>query len=322
MIEILAAGPFATVQDLGRPTRRGHGISVAGAMDALALRGGNLMLGNDEDAAGIETALAPLRVKFTEETAFAVTGAAARVRLDGIALPNWWCGPAHAGQVLEIMPSTVGMWTYLTVAGGINCATVLGSRSTDLKLGIGGPFEGKAIPTGAKLQTGVSDTAAIHALGGYALQPPQAETQDGHPVLRVIPAREYDEFVDSDRAAFWETDWRVGQECNRMGYRLTGPTLHTTVPLSLPSYPLVSGIIQVPPSGQPIIQLAEANTCGGYPKFGVIIQADLRTLVQSRPASILRMRQVTADQGVAARAEHEAFLRTARNAAKTVAAWT
>ncbi len=324
MIEVLSAGPFATVQDLGRHGHRSIGVSVSGAMDALSLRAGNLLLGNAEGAAGIETTGAPLVLRFRADTAVAVTGAPAAASLDGTALPNFWCTQVRAGQALTVAPSAAAMWSYVCVAGGIDCAEVMGSRSTDTKIGIGGPFGGKPLFRGAALHVGASGAPAAagrRAPGEYGVRPPEERrARDGTAVVRVLTAREYDRFRPEDRAAFWDAAWEVRSDSNRMGYRLEGPTLRTTAPQNLPSYGLVLGIVQVPPDGRPIVQLAEANTMGGYPKFGVVIEPDLRTLVQTRPGRCVRMERVGRDAAIAARAQDRAYLASVAAAAALVCA--
>ena len=112
-------------------------------------------------------------------------------------------------------------------------------------------------------------------------------------IIRVLPAREYSDFNQDSRTDFWTTPWQVGSESNRQGYKLNGAVLKTKEPLSLLSYGLIPGTIQVPQAGQPIVQLAEANTCGGYPKIGVVIEADIGRLAQSRPGQKVRFKRVS-----------------------------
>ncbi|ANG98706.1 hypothetical protein A8A54_19045 [Brucella pseudogrignonensis] len=321
MIKILSASPFASVQDMGRTGYRAQGVGVAGAMDGPALRAANLLVGNSADAAGIETTSGALKLRFATAALFATTGAPAMVTLDGIALPNHWCQVAEAGQVLEILPSKTDMWSYLAISGGIDLPETLGSRSTDFKIGLGGA----KLAAGAKLPLAPTDLArlrAVTALGGFGVAPrPIARDENGLPVVRVIPAREYDEFPPDSQQAFWDQPWTIGREINRMGYRLSGPELKTLHPLSLPSYGILPGVVQVPSGGQPIVQLAEANTCGGYPKMGVVIQTDLPALVQTRTGGAVRMQRATPEQALAARAGLQGWLAGIESAANEVMAW-
>ena len=308
MIEVLAAGAASSVQDLGRAGYLATGFSGGGAMDRLALQAANLLVGNEPGAAGIETAAGLLRLRFVAPCAFAVAGAPARTALDGVALPSFWAAAAEAGQTLEIAPSPVGTWTYLAFAGGLDVAPVLGSRSTDLKAGFGG-HEGRTLAAGDRLGTlrPAAETGCRTArAGGFGVAPPALV--DTPAPLRAIPAREHIAFAADVQALFWEAEWVVQADSNRMGYRLAGPALHPVEPQNLLSYGLVPGTVQVPPSGQPAVQLSEANTCGGYPKMAVVIAADLRLLAQTRPGRAVRFVKCTREEGLQAARDERAFL--------------
>lgn len=297
--ELLAAGPFATIQDLGRPGHVDQGIGPGGAMDRLALRAANALVGNAQGAAAIETAGAPLVLRVESGGAVAVTGAPVALRVDGLPVPGWWAEPLRPGAVIEIRPTRRGVWTYLALAGGFACAPVLGSASTDRKMGIGGPDGGRPLQPGTRLALGPAGPRAE----GWGMAPPEREGP-----IRAMPAREHDRFDEASRAAFWAGDWRIGAASDRQGYAVEGPPLRTRAPLSLLSYGLVPGTIQVPPSGRPVVQMAEANTCGGYPKMGVVIGADLGRLAQMRPGEAVRFERVDRAAALAARAGQEAWL--------------
>lgn len=325
MIEIRAASPFATIQDAGRAGYRAQGVGPSGAMDVQALVTANLLVGNAVGAAGIETSVGPLRLRFGATTAFAVCGAETALHLDGTPLPTYWCAVAETGQELEVAPSSVGRWNYVALSGGIDVPLILGSRGADVKIGIGGLRAGEPLRAGDGLDLGPVESgglAAVSRLGGFGVAPPDAPRDErGSRVVRVLPAREYDRFTPESREDFWTSDWLVGRESNRMGYRLSGPVLRTDEPLSLPSYGVMTGLVQAPPSGQPIVLLNEANTCGGYPKAGVVIGPDLPVLVQALPGQALRMRKVNLDQALAARAAAAVALERCRAAARMAREW-
>ena len=134
MIEVLSSTALSTVQDLGRTGSLRWGVGTAGAMDPLALAAGNLLLGNDANAAAVEIPVFPFGVRFAEDCAFALTGADCVARLDDQPLLPWWAHQARAGQVLTLGPPPVGVWrasrAYLCLAGGVDVPQVLGSRST------------------------------------------------------------------------------------------------------------------------------------------------------------------------------------------------
>lgn len=301
MIEIHTTGAPNTVQDAGR---RGHldaGISRCGAMDRLALNTGNALLGNDSGAAGIEVAFFPFRLRFARAVAFAVTGAACGATLDGRALPPCWTAEAGAGQVLALSPPRRGARAYVTVAGGIDVPPVMGSRSTDVKGGFGG-LAGRGLRRGDRLALAEPAPGPGPGRAGFGAAPPPfapSGPEGGAVALRVIPAAEFERFDPPSRRALVEAEWRVGQEANRMGYRLGGPTLTLDRPLELLSHGIVPGIVQVPANGQPIVQLADANTCGGYPKIAAVIEADLWRIAQAPIGARLRFAEV--DDGEAVR---------------------
>lgn len=325
MLDVLAAGPFTTVQDLGRPGLRRHGVSVGGAMDVLALRVANLLVGEDAGAACIETAGLPMRARLDRTALIAVTGAASQVSIDGVAIPTYFSCLVEAGQEIEIGTARQGMWSYLAVSGGIAVPTVLGARSTDLKGGYGGIENGRALRPGDSLTLGASPIrpSPLHKRGGFGVLPPARITDpEGHTILRIIPGREYGEFDETQQARFWGELWTVSNSSNRQGYGLQGPKLAPRAPLNLASYGLIPGVVQIPPAGEPVIQLAEANTCGGYPRMGTIIAPDLSALVQVAPGGKLRMQQATRDEAIAARQTTQTYLVRVTETVRNALQWT
>ncbi len=302
MIEVLSNGALNVVEDLGRPQYLAYGVSSGGAMDTPALAMANWMVGNEEGAAGIEVGIFPFRIRFQQATRFACTGADTTCSLPQRSLPSWWAADAAGGDVLTIAAPAHGARVYLALAGGVDVPVVLGSRATDLKSGFGGHV-GRGLRKGDRLALG--DTAATRAASAFGVAPHwhrqfAGELATGTVKIRVIAGAEYGEFTEQARAAFEASDYRLTPDCNRQGYRLQGAALKTARPLELLSHGLVPGTIQVPPSGQPIIQLAEANTCGGYPKVATVIEADLWRLGQLRPGHRIRFACVDHAAAVAA----------------------
>lgn len=294
MIEILTTGLPNTVQDLGRPGRLALGISHGGAMDSQALAIANLMLGNDATAAGIEVALHPFRLRAHVDTAIAVTGADCRVTVGGRPYPSWWAMPVRTGQTLAIEAPRAGARSYLAFAGGLDVPVVIGSRATDVKGGFGG-LGGRGLSRGDRLA--LNPAQCLLPTGGIgAAVDERRPTADGRVDLRVLPGAEFDAFTPQAQNAFTETEWTVTNDANRMGYRLRGEPLSLVAPLDLLSHGIVPGTVQVPPSGQPIVQLTEANTCGGYPKIATVIEADLWRLAQAPVGARLRFTLVSDEE--------------------------
>jgi biotin-dependent carboxylase-like uncharacterized protein len=292
VIEIVETGPLNTVQDLGRPGYRNIGVTACGAMDALALTIGNILVGNAPDAAALEVQTFPFRLRFVARCAFAVTGANCRAKLDGIDLPPWWAAAAEAGQVLELAPPLSDARAYVSLGGGVDVAPVMGSRSTSLRGGFGG-LGGRVLAVGDRIATGPAADIFLPK-GGFGVVPPAVALKDVFPVaeggalvVRALPAGEHDLF-GADAERFWNQPWKISARSDRTGYRLSGDPIHPTETVEMRSHGVVPGVIQVPPAGEPIVQMSDANTAGGYPKIAGVIEADLWRLGQARIGSMLR----------------------------------
>jgi 5-oxoprolinase (ATP-hydrolysing) subunit C len=284
MIEILRAGPLATVQDLGRRGWRDRGLSLCGALDEFALQAGNLLVGNPPGAASLEFTLGPATLRLHADTCIAITGTDTDASLDGRPVRPWWRQRVRAGQTLKLTAPRERMRSYVAIAGGLALPSALGSLSTDIKGGFGG-LDGRALRDG--------DCLPLHACLArpgrtVGLRPPA-----WCPTVRVLPGPEHVDFTTAAREAFWAADWTVTPQSNRMGYRLAGPVLERERGEELASHGVLPGVIQVPPSGQPIVLLADAQTTGGYPKIGIVIQADLWKLGQLRLGARLRFMPCT-----------------------------
>lgn len=319
MIEVLSTLPLNTVQDLGRFGSRHYGVSTSGVMDPVAFVVGNVLLGNPDNAAVIEVQTFPFVVRFLADLDFAVTGADVQATLDEDALPPWWAASARRGQTLTLRPPRSGARAYLALAGGIDVPVTLGSRSTHLRSEFGG-FCGRSLEQGDVLRTLDGDGGSTPwRSGGLGVVPPafalpsrDIGTNDKALRVRVMRAGEYELFPDAMQEAFWTTDWKITHHSDRGGYRLAGNALKLPMPVELRSYGLVAGIIQVPPSGEPIIQLSDANTAGGYPKIAAVIEADLWRLGQARLGSFIRFEEVDHETAVGAMTPVAAYIAAIR----------
>lgn len=326
MIEILTSGLMNSVQDLGRPGYLDQGIGRGGAMDRPALRIANLLAGNPEGAAGIEVAVFPFRLRFVEPASFAVTGAACRASLNGAILPSWWSGLADAGDELRLDPPTEGSRAYVAIGGGIDVPEVLRSRATDLKSVFGG-LEGRALTRGDRLAANSlfspwgseGEKRESAAPPGFSIDPFHFRDSlggiaGGAPLtLGIMPGAEFEAFTVEARQTLLGGEFTVSADNNRQGMRLEGPVLALARKLELLSHGIMPGTIQVPPSGQAVIQLAEANTCGGYPKIGHVIETDLWKLGQAPSGAGMRFEMVSRDAAVAAIRDEELRMRRLAN---------
>jgi biotin-dependent carboxylase-like uncharacterized protein len=282
VIEVLASGPLATVQDLGRPGQAALGVGPSGAADAGALRLANRLVGNAETAAAIEATLGGLRLRFAGPALIAGTGAVGPMTVAGRAVGMNAPLAVPAGATVVLGRSTAGLRTYLAVRGGIDVPPVLGSRSTDLLSGLGPPVlvAGVRLPIG-RLTVGFP---------GIDLAPVPPVPQ--RPVLTARRGPRDDWFTAAALAALAGRAWTVSPDSNRTALRLTGPVLERAVRGELPSEGLLRGAIQVPPDGQPVLFLSDHPVTGGYPVIAVVDEAGVDLAAQLRPGDVVRLRLV------------------------------
>lgn len=289
MIYVVNISAFAHIQDLGRYGLRRFGIGHAGAMDPLALQAGNLLLKNAENAAALEIAMGGLTLTFDCDTPFCLTGAMFDAELDGEPVYSYWRYTAKARQTLTIKRATMGNYGYLCVAGGFLVPKVLNSCSTDLKAAFGG-FEGRLIKAGDHLPT-ARNAETLSTLG---IEPIAFTNR-----IYATASSEYEEFRPESQQQFWQQGWVLQSNSSRMGYRLAGSQkLSLNQPLEMLSYAAPAGTVQVPPDGQPIVLMADAQTTGGYPKIACVIQADLGRIAQNPFGRTIYFEQVSREQAV------------------------
>ncbi len=274
-------GPLAVVEDRGRPGHAHLGVPPSGALDGPALALANRLVGNEPAAAGLELLLGGTVLRTTAPCQVAVTGPPVEVRVDGRATCSHRACYLPAGATLSIGTPASGLRSYLAVSGGIDIEPVLGSRSTDLLSGLGPPelTAGDELPVGRPHGPAPPDGAVV----------PLSVLPDEVVVTMRLGPR--DGWFADPAAALRDPVWTVSSTSNRIGVRLEGPApaRHPARGRGeLPSEPLITGAVQVPPDGPPVIFLADHPTTGGYPVLGVVDPADLPRLAQARPGSTVR----------------------------------
>ena len=281
-LTVVKAGPLTTVQDLGRPGLAYLGVPRAGAVDEPALRLANRLVGNAEDAAGLECTLLGPTLRAETALTVALTGAPAKSTVDGQPADHGVPVRLPVGATLRIGPARAGLRGYLAVAGGIDVPPVLGSRSTDTLSGLGpAPLrDGDVLPVGQQVGKATPEAAPPF---------PSAAAVE----LRVHPGPRVDWFTDAAWARLVSAEYTVSPTSNRVGARLAGPALERAVRGELPSEGLVSGAVQVPAGGEPLIFLADHPTTGGYPVIAVVDPGDLARVAQARPGTVVRFREVS-----------------------------
>jgi len=281
-------GPLTTVQDMGRVGFGPLGVSPSGAADTVALRLGNLLVGNGPGAAALEMTLIGGSFVFPEGAVIALAGADFGATLNGHHVEMWTPHSVMPGAKLVLGGTRNYARGYLAVAGGIQVAPFLGSASTHLLSGLGG-HEGRALRKGDVLRLGTPENKIrqrkISQTVLLSLKPRK--------VLRVTEGPQSDQFPEAARQAFFHTTFRVSEESDRMGLRLEGAALTGNKAGEMITEGVPLGAIQVTPSGQPIVLFVEQQTTGGYPKIANVIGADLHRLGQLRPRVEIRFERTS-----------------------------
>ena len=319
-IKVLHPGLATSIQDLGRPGYFHLGIPLGGAMDRLALKAANLLVGNDEGAAGLEAVFIGPKLEFQTDAMVAVTGAEMPIKVDGEEKPGWTAFRVKAGQVLTFDYLKTGARIYIAISGGIDAPLALGSRST-YAIGALGGLNGRPIAAGDALPIG----EAQGAVEGRSI-PEALRRKPGMPAeLRVLPGLYWHRITEEAGRNFFEDTWKVAPEADRMGYRFRGgrkldfvermpPFGAGSDPSNIVDSCYPYGSIQVPGGTEPIILHRDAVSGGGYFMLGTVISADMDLIGQLQPHTPTRFVQVTMEEALAARKARQAGLARLREA--------
>jgi antagonist of KipI len=300
---VITPGSLTTVQDKGRFGYQHAGLPVSGALDSFACRVANLLVGNPEGSAVLESTIVGPQLAVLREADIALTGADMQAKLNYKQIENWKTIRVTPGDVLTFQQVKSGCRGYLAVSGGIKVPEVMGSMSTYVGGKIGG-YGGRPLRKGDILQRGK----------GVPLDAPRHLSEKWVPrypdqiILRTVSGPQDDHF-DEGLAILLQSEFMVTPKADRMGYRLQGPPIKhkADVPQSIISEPTMPGGIQVPADGQPIILLVE-QAVGGYAKIATVISTDLRHIAQAVPGDSVKFESVTLETAHAIYHKHEKML--------------
>ena len=281
---VIKPGLQTTVQDRGRFGFRAFGLSPGGPMDSLAARVANLLVGNGPDAAILEMTLLGGSFRFETKSYLAVCGADMGCKLNGVPIRAWSAFSVPPGGELTFGHAVSGCRAYLAVRGGITVPTVLGSRATSLRAGIGG-YGGRALRAADRVPCGLDsgDVTAQRFLPAHLVPEYPEEIR-----LRVLPGPQDDLFEPDGIKTFFSSVYTVTPRNDRMGYCLDGPPVRHRNGADIVSDALCAGAVQVPGDGLPLVMTADHQTTGGYAKIGAVIGPDLSRLVQARQGTRVR----------------------------------
>ncbi|TNF05458.1 MAG: biotin-dependent carboxyltransferase [Gammaproteobacteria bacterium] len=261
------------IQDGGRTGYHRLGLTTGGPADALAFAWANRLCGNQPEASSLEITVGGLELDVDVATRIAVCGADMPLSINGDVVENWRSHRLYPGDRVTLGFARSGVRAYLAVAGGLVVSPVLGSSATVIREGIGG-IEGRKLKTGDNLVCPQADDKdCLRVPTGYR------PVYNKRVLLRMVMGYQHDAFAPEQRERFYAGEYQVSSQCDRMGYRLEGPTIHCDMPGML-SEGISLGAVQVPPDGQPIVLLCDRQTIGGYPKLGAVLSVDLPLLAQ------------------------------------------
>jgi biotin-dependent carboxylase-like uncharacterized protein len=320
-IEVVKPGLSTTVQDLGREGYYHVGVPPSGALDQFSLIAGNLLVGNQPAAAGLEAAFLGPELEFGQDALVAVCGADVEPRVNGDPQAPWTSFAVAAGDALTFGHVRAGARFYIAVSGGVDVPERLGSRST-YGLGALGGLDGRALNAGDELPVGAGrdgDTRPTHPRSvPEALRPALRKELE----VRVVMGL-YDHLLTEDgRRTFAETTWTLTPVADRVGFRYRGEKLAMlereqpfgagSDPSNIVDAPYPIGSIQVPGGVEPIILHRDAVSGGGYAMIATVISADMDTVGQSAPGARTRFVAIDLEAALAARRERGERLRRLR----------
>ena len=300
-LTVVRPGMFTTVQDLGRWGYQAFGVPPSGAMDLYSHRRANRLVGNDDRLATLEATLIGPEIAFEQEVDFAVAGAEFVLTLDGHMVGTDQALTAKGGSLLKFGERRRGARAYLAVAGGIDVPEVLGSRSTHTLSRIGG-LQGRALKAGDHLPIG-RPSAARRCISEKALD---LFPDGGGARLRVLPGEDpaLTSYLTSRR-------FTLTPRSDRMGYRLEGERSAGLAAGELISRAVITGAIQVPPTGEPILLMADHATTGGYAVAATVITADLSLAAQLTPGDWIQFTSTSLGEAQRALRDRERSLERA-----------
>lgn len=349
---VLQSGFQTTIQDNGRKGWREYGVPLSGAADGIAFRLANALVGNVSDTAALEVLLGGLVLRFERDTLIALTGAdvnaqclreglSERVRVNCPLLMS-------SGSILRLQTAKRGLRAYCAIAGGVDVTTMLGSKSTYLRAALGG-CEGRALRKGDVLSCGEISPLAGRLTAHLQMQSkaenvPQlvphrvlpsrqprsplpfslslpSGLQSQNPVkLRIVRGAEYESLTEESKQALTTIEFRVLPNSDRMGLRIGLPheqVLKRNADSTIISHAVMPGTIQLPPSGEPIVLLSDAQTTGGYPVIGHVCSVDMPKVAQLRPDDSFVLQEITQNEAQKLYIEQEQYLKSLEKLIKT-----
>ncbi|MEI5908859.1 biotin-dependent carboxyltransferase family protein [Bacillus spongiae] len=286
------SGLFTTIQDLGRIGYRKYGVPKSGAMDEWACGLANIMLHNSTDCPCLEITLMGPVIDVLAPTQICVCGGNLSPKINLTPIENGKPYLVKKGDSISFGRVISGCRAYLAVKGGFTLSPILNSYSTYVPSAFGG-LHGKPIQNGDTLPfTPIDEELFKRKISPALFKYLEADS------IRILRGRHFDDFTKCSQNAFLSTPYQLSAKANRMGYRLNGEPVLTQMKKHYPTEGVTIGTIQVPPNGNPIILLSDAQTTGGYPKIAHVITGDLRILAQKKRRDTISFQEVTLEEAL------------------------
>ena len=304
-INVLKPGFQSTIQDLGRNGFSHYGISKSGAADDLSIRLGNLIVGNNENAASIEMTLVGGEFKFDIDSTIVLTGSKFAAMIDNKSIPFNEIVKISANQTLSIGQTMEGARCYLAVKGGIDVTNVFSSKTTHLTSKMGG-IDGRALIKDDQLMIGKSMTGVAPIVYNNILDINMSK-------LLIIKGIQENYISKLTWKNFLNQEYKVSNLSSRMGIRLEGESLNLENNNEIITEGVPLGAIQLPRSGNPIISFVEHQTTGGYPKIANVISSEMHKVGQLKPGDKFKFELISLDEAEKLHFERENFFDEMKN---------
>ena len=311
ILEIMYPGMLTSVQDLGRYGFGRFGVAPSGALDCFSLRIANLLVGNREDQACLETMLLGPGIRVLADIVIAVTGGNLQPKRNKQPIEMWRSHIFRQDDILTFEAPIGGFRAYIAVGGGVDVPPIMGSKSTNLPSGFGG-HQGRALRKNDIL---LSELPSVDLnVADRAFDSVWVPLYYDKWTLRILWGPQHDHFPADSQDIFLNSAYQMSPDSDRTGIRLQGPAIQpkSGIPESIISEGVISGAIQIPGDGKPIIILGETVT-GGYRKIATVISADLPKLGQIKPGDQIKFAAVSQDEARQALLEIEDTIRLFKN---------
>jgi antagonist of KipI len=291
IFKVIKSGLFSTIQDSGRIGYQNEGVVVSGAMDPFAHKVGNILVGNNRNSASLEITMMGPTLQVLKGSVISICGANLSPKIDGKPIANWKTVKIEKDQILSFGQPVNGIRAYIAVSGGFDVPEVLNSFSTYAKGKIGG-FKGRTLNENDIIEA----NDPVKSKLGIGLSWEIIPDYDPKEPVRVIPGPNTSRFTPNGIKTFLNSQYRITNAADRMGYRLDGPPIKHIDNADIISDAANIGTVQVPKDGKPIILMSDHQTTGGYTRIANVISIDIPLIAQRYPGQTIYFKKISIEK--------------------------